>query len=137
MIKDCTTLEQGHMLVKIGIDPNTADKCWIAMESGEEKPALYSLSLEQARENRMTADKFLTDIARKSVPDALTPSWSLTALLAVISRRFYTNLFHDGENWNVKVTDHDKPEVTECVCDDIPASACVKMIFLLKEKKMI
>lgn len=137
MIKDCTTLEQGRMLVEIGIDPNTADKCWIAMEGGEEKPALYSLSLEQARENRMTADKFLTDIARKSVPDALTPSWSLTALLAVISRRFYTNLFHDGENWNVKVTDHDKPEVTECVCDDIPASACVKMIFLLKEKKMI
>ena len=136
MIKDCTTLEQGRMLVELGIDQNTADKCWIAVESGEEKPALYSLSLEQARENRLTADKFLTDIARKNVPDALTPSWSLTALLAVINRRFYTNLFHDGKNWNIKIVGHDNPEVMECVNDDIPVSACVKMIFLLKEKKL-
>ena len=32
----------------------------------------------------MTADRFLTDIAKKSVPDALTPAWSLTALLDLL-----------------------------------------------------
>lgn len=34
------------------------------MESGEEEPALYSLSLEQARENRITADKFLENMIK-------------------------------------------------------------------------
>ena len=84
MIKDCTSVEQGRMLVALGISSSTADKCWIAMESGKDEPALYSLSLEQARENRMTADRFLTDIAKKSKPDALTPAWSLTALLDLL-----------------------------------------------------
>ena len=72
------------MLVALGISPSMADKCWIAMESGKDEPALYPLSLEQARENRMTADRFLTDIAKKSKPDALTPAWSLTALLDLL-----------------------------------------------------
>ena len=134
MIKDCTTLEQGRMLIGLGIAPETADKCWIAI-GGNEEPALYSLSLEQARESRMTADKFLTDTAKEKRPDALTPSWSLTALLAVINERFYTTLFHDGVAWNIKVTDHDNPEVKECIYDDLPVNACVKMIFLLKDKK--
>ncbi len=136
MIKDCTTLEQGRLLIQLGIDKNTADKCWIAVESGEEKPTLYSLSLEQARENRMTADKFLTDIAKKNNPDVLTPSWSLTALLAVINERFYTTLFHDGVAWNVRVIEHNNPDVVECNYDDSPITACVKLIFQLKQKKL-
>ena len=84
MIKDCTSVEQGRMLVALGISPSTADKCWISIELSKDEPALYSLSWEQARENRMTADRFLIDIAKKSVPDALTPAWSLTALLDLL-----------------------------------------------------
>ena len=55
-----------------------------SVESGKDEPALYSLSWEQARNNRMTADRFLTDIAKKNVPDALTSSWSLTVLLQLL-----------------------------------------------------
>ena len=84
MIKDCTSLVQGRELMELGISPSTADKCWIAIESGKDEPALYSLSWEQARENRMTVDRFLTDMAREKKPDALTPSWSLTALLELL-----------------------------------------------------
>ena len=84
MIKDCTSVEQGRMLVALGISPSTADKCWISIELSKDEPALYSQSWEQARENRMTADRFLTDIAKKSKPDALTPAWSLTALLDLL-----------------------------------------------------
>jgi hypothetical protein len=47
MIKDCTSVDQGRMLVALGISSSTADKCWIAMESGKDEPALYPLSLEQ------------------------------------------------------------------------------------------
>ena len=41
MIKDCTSVEQGRMLVALGISSSTADKCWIAMESSKDEPALY------------------------------------------------------------------------------------------------
>ena len=71
MIKDCTTIGQGRELMELGISPSTADKCWIAIESGKDEPALYSLSWEQARENRMTVDRFLTDMAREKKPDPL------------------------------------------------------------------
>lgn len=134
-MKDCTSIEQGRMLVELGINPDTADKCWIAV--GDASPVHYSLSLEQARENMMTVDKFLADIAKEKHPDALVPSWSLTALLAIINERFYTTLFHDGVAWNIKVIDHDNPEVKERVYDNYPVNACVKLIFLLKENGQI
>ena len=41
MIKDCTTIGQGRELMELGISPSTADKCWIAIESGKDEPALY------------------------------------------------------------------------------------------------
>ena len=42
MIKDCTSVEQGRMLVALGISTSTADKCWIAMESGKDEPGGHS-----------------------------------------------------------------------------------------------
>lgn len=142
MIKDCTTLEQGRMLVGLGIDQDTADKCWIAVETGEEEPALYSLSLEQARENRMTADRFLTDIARKSVPDALTPAWSLTALLDLLP----AEIVNGGVNYPLCLAKAGsgyrayyarETGLLYSTMDECPVGAAVKMIFLLKEKNIL
>ena len=35
------------------------------------------------------------------------PCWSLTALLNIINKNFYPNIFHDGEAWNIEVVHHD------------------------------
>ena len=121
MIKDCTSVEQGRMLLALGISTSTADKCWIAMESGKDEPALYPLSLEQARENRMTADRFLTDIAKKSKPDALTPAWSLTALLI-------------GDEYQICYSDEDSHDLYS-ILEDTPVNAAFKMLYLLNDIK--
>ena len=140
MIKDCTTLEQGHMLVDLGVDPETADKCWIAVESGEEEPALYSLSLEQARENRMTADKFLTDIGRKNKPDALTPSWSLTALLGLLPAEIESGGVNSPFSLIKRGTEYQacysrESGILYSILEDTPVNAVVKMLFLLDDIK--
>ena len=126
MIKDCTSVEQGRMLVALGISSSTADKCWIAMESGKDEPALYPLSLEQARENRMTADRFLTDIAKKSKPDALTPAWSLTALLDLLNKI--------GDEYQICYSDEDSHDLYS-ILEDTPVNAAFKMLYLLNDIK--
>ena len=93
MAQLCTTVEQSLVLKQCGIDPSTADMCWISIEG--QPPSFYSLSYDQAKANRMTADSFLIDVARKHSPDALTPAWSheaLYRLLPVIRRDGHTYL---------------------------------------------
>ena len=135
-IQDCTSIEQGVLLVNAGISTETADKCWIGIGEGEEVSHV-SLSFEQAKANRMSADKFLVDIAEKQHPQALTPSWSLTALLNVINEKFYTSLFHDGNAWVAQATDHDDKEMMDSAYDNSPIGACVKLIFSLKEREWL
>ena len=83
MIQDCTTPDQGIILAQEGVDEATADKCWIGIGDGN-KMTHVSISLEQARENRVTADKFLVDLAKDKHPQAMIPSWSLTALIQLM-----------------------------------------------------
>ena len=135
-IQDCTSIEQGLMLVNAGIDTKTADKCWIGIGAGDDVTHV-SLSFEQAKANKMSADKFLVDIAEKQHPQAMTPSWSLTALLLIINERYYTSLFHDGVAWNVRATDHNNKDITESAWADSPIDACVKLALLLQERKDI
>ena len=104
MIKDCTTEEQGRLLVSIGIDPETADKCWIAIENGDE-PAMYPMSFEQAKENRMTVDKLMIDLAKEKAPGAMTPAWSLTALLEQLP----AEIENDGVNYPFSLLTYSHP----------------------------
>lgn len=139
MIKDCTTLEQGRLLIEIGISPETADKCWIAIENGE-NPAMYSMSFEQARENRMTADKFLIDIAKEKVPGAITPAWSLTALLDLLP----AEIENEGINYPFSLkkvgTEYQacysrESDILYSILEDTPVNAVVKILFLLDDIK--
>ena len=125
------------MLVVLGISSSTADKCWIAMESGKDEPALYPLSLEQARENRMTADRFLTDIAKKSKPDALTPAWSLTALLDLLPSEIKNGsrrMNKVGDEYQICYSDEDSHNLYSIV-EDTPVNAAFKLLCLLNEVK--
>ena len=141
MIKDCTSVEQGRMLVALGISPSTADKCWISIELSKDEPALYSLSWEQARENRMTADRFLTDIAKKSKPDALTPAWSLTALLDLLpseikdgGRVYSFRMNKIGDEYQICYSDEDSHDLYS-ILEDTPVNAAFKMLYLLNDIK--
>ena len=141
MIKDCTSVEQGRELLEMGISPSTADKCWIAVESGKDEPALYPLSLEQARENRMTADRFLTDIAKKSKPDALTPAWSLTALLDLLpseiengGRIYSFGLNKIEDEYQICYTDEES-DILYSILEDTPVNAAFRMLCLLNDIK--
>lgn len=141
MIKDCTSVEQGRELLEMGISPSTADKCWIAVESGKDEPALYPLSLEQARENRMTADRFLTDIAKKSKPDALTPAWSLTALLDLLpskiengGRAYSFGLNKVEDEYQICYTDEES-DTLYSILEDTPVNAAFMMLRLLNDIK--
>lgn len=141
MIKDCTSVEQGRELLEMGISPSTADKCWIAVESGKDEPALYPLSLEQARENRMTADRFLTDIAKKSKPDALTPAWSLTALLDLLpseiengGRVYSFGLNKIVDEYQICYTDEES-DTLYSILSDTPVNAAFMMLRLLNDIK--
>ena len=129
------------MLVALGISPSTADKCWISIELSKDEPALYSLSWEQARENRMTADRFLIDIAKKSVPDALTPAWSLTALLDLLpseiengSRTYSFKMNKVGDEYQICYSDEDSHNLYS-IHDDTPVNAAFKLLCLLNEIK--
>lgn len=135
-IQDCTSIEQGIILVNAGIDTETADKCWIGIGDGDDVTHV-SLSLEQAKKNRMSADKFLVDIAKEKHPQAFTPSWSLTALLKIINEKNYTSLFHDGNAWTAMATDHDDKEIIQSAWDNDPIGACVKLIVTLKEENRL
>ena len=135
-IQDCTSIEKGVLLVNAGINTETADKCWIGIGEGEEV-SHFSLSFEQAKANRMSADKFLVNLAKERHPQALTPSWSLTALLSIINDKFYTSLFHDGNAWVAQATDHDDKEMMDSAYDNFPIGACVKLILSLKERKWL
>lgn len=126
MIKDCTTVEQGLMLLNAGMPPETADKCWLAIENGD-TPSLFPLSFEQAKENRATADSFLISVAKERHPGALTPAWSLTTLLEYINVRYYTSLFHDGVAWTAKAVHHDDSTRVLSCFDALPVTACVKL----------
>ena len=139
MIEDCTTLEQGRLLIEIGISPETADKCWIAIENGE-NPAMYSMSFEQARENRMTADKFIIDIAKEKVPRAITPAWSLTALLDLLP----AEIENEGINYPFSLkkvgTEYQacysrESDILYSILEDTPVNAVVKILFLLDDIK--
>ena len=62
----------------------------------------------------MTADRFLIDIAKKSVPDALTPAWSLTALLDLLpseiengSRTYSFKMNKVGDEYQICYSDED------------------------------
>lgn len=139
MIKDCTTEEQGRLLMGIGIDPETADKCWIAIENGDE-PAMYPMSFEQANENRMTADKFMIDIAKEKAPGAMTPAWSLTALLELLPAEIES----EGVNYPFSLikrgTEYQacysrESGILYSILEDTPVNAVVKMLFLLDDIK--
>ena len=141
MIKDCTTIGQGRELMELGISPSTADKCWIAIESGKDEPALYSLSWEQARENRMTVDRFLTDMAREKKPNALTPSWSLTALLGLLpseiengGKMYSLGMKKIGEEYQISYSDEESHNLYS-ILEDTPVNAAFKMLCLLNEIK--
>ena len=139
MIKDCTTVEQSRLLMGIGINPETADKCWIAIENGDE-PALFPLSFEQAKENRMTADKLMIDIAKEKAPGALTPAWSLTALLDLLPAEIENNDVNYRFTLNKVGTEYQacysrESGILYSIVEDTPVNAIVKMLFLLDDIK--
>ena len=141
MIKDCTTIGQGRELMELGISPSTADKCWIAIESGKDEPALYSLSWEQARENRMTVDRFLTDMAREKKTDALTPSWSFTALFELLpseiengGKMYSLGMKKIGEEYQICYSDEESHNLYS-ILEDTPVNAAFKMLYLLNDIK--
>ena len=141
MIKDCTSVIQGRKLMELGISPSTADKCWIDIAFSKNESALYSLSWEQARENRMTVDRFLTDLAMEKKPNSLTPSWSLTALLELLpseieneSRVYSFGMNKVGEEYQICYSDGDSHHLYS-VLEDTPINAAFKMLCLLNEIK--
>lgn len=140
MIKDCTSVEQGRELLDMGISPSTSDKCWIAVEIGKDEPALYPMSLEQARENRMTADKFLIDIAKEKVPGAITPAWSLTALLDLMP----AEIENEGVNYPFSLkkvgTEYQacysrESDLLYSILEATPVNAAFRMLCLLNDIK--
>ena len=84
MAQLCTTVEQSLILRNFGIDLATADMCWISIEG--QPPSFFTLSYDQAKANRMTADSFLIDVAKKHSPDALIPAWSAEALYRLLPK---------------------------------------------------
>lgn len=65
------------------------------------------------------------------------PSWSLSALLDVINKDYYPNLFHDGETWNFTVTHHDDDTIKYDTCGDDPLDISYRMIIFLHEQKLL
>ena len=65
------------------------------------------------------------------------PCWSLAALLNVINKDFYPNLFHDGETWNLTATHHDDNTIKYDTCGDDPLDICYRMILFLHDKNLI
>ena len=62
MAQLCTTVEQSLILKVKGIELATADMYWISIDG--QPPSFVTLSYEQAKANRMTADSFLIDVAK-------------------------------------------------------------------------
>ena len=65
------------------------------------------------------------------------PCWSLAALLDVINKDYYPNLFHDGEAWNLTVTHHDDNTIKYDTCGDNPLDICYRMIVFLHDENLI
>lgn len=84
MAQLCTTVEQSLVLKVKGIDLETADMCWISIDG--QPPSFVTLSYDQAKANRMTADSFLIDVAKNHSPNALTPAWSVEALYRLLPK---------------------------------------------------
>ena len=141
MVKDCTSIDQGRELIELGIDPSTADKCWISIDADEAEPAIYPMSWEQAKENCMSADKFLTDTAREYCPKAMTPGWSLTALLEQLPSDIENNgkiysfrMIKVGEEYQIAYTDSDSHDLYS-ILEDTPVNTAFRMLCLLYEIK--
>ena len=89
----------------------------------------------------MTADRFLIDIAKKSVPDALTPAWSLTALLDLLpseiengSRTYSFRMNKVGDEYQICYSDEDSHNLYS-IQEDAPVNAAFKLLCLLNEIK--
>ena len=65
------------------------------------------------------------------------PCWSLTALLNIINKNFYPNIFHDGEAWNIEVVHHDNNAIRyDTHCNDV-IDGVFEMILKLHESKTL
>lgn len=67
------------------------------------------------------------------------PCWSLAALLSIINKDYYPELFYDGVAWTIKVQHHDiMTGDATCYCyGGGPVNACYEMILKLKERNLI
>lgn len=132
-MKSFTDIEQSKKLTEI-LPIETADMWYAEVYEGKivgydyivSDTPYYSLSFVKPSEN---------NYSQNTVKDI--PCWSLSSLLEIINKDFYTDLYHDGELWTVDVQHHDNGEISDFVYDDEPIDACVKIIVKLKEKGVL
>ena len=132
-MKSFTDIEQSKKLAEI-LPIETADMWYAEVYEGKtvgydyivSDTPYYSLSFVKPSEN---------NYSQNTVKDI--PAWSLAALLEIINKDFYTDLYHDGETWTVDVQHHDNEEMNDFVYADEPIDACVEMIVKLNEKGLI
>lgn len=72
-----------------------------------------------------------------TLDDYCVPCWSLAALLDVINKDYYPNLFHDGEAWNLTATHHDDNTIKYDTCGDDPLDNIYRMIVFLHDQNLI
>lgn len=97
MNKICTSIKQSKELIEIGLDPETADMCWISK--------IYTGGTE------FWEDPEVRDGALDSTD---VPAWSLSALLGIIDsapelKGF--SLFKENEGWHCNL--YGEKEVTQ------------------------
>ena len=117
-MKSYTDLEQSKKLAEI-LSYDTVDQIWVDVP------------------NSFTQYRHEGDIPYLYYSGIGIPCWSLSALLNIINKNFYPNIFHDGEAWNIEVTHHDNNAIKyETHCNDV-IDGVFEIIINLHEKDII
>ena len=125
-MKAYTDLEQSKKLAEI-LPLKSADQTW-------ERIAIAGANLDVPEElqYRLNGDSPYLYYSGIGIP-----CWSLSALLNVINKDFYPNLFHDGEAWNLTATHHDDNTIKYDTCGDDPLDIIYRMIVFLHDQNLI
>ena len=115
-IKNHTDLEQSEKLAEI-LPLESADMGWY-----------YSHDLQAARNQMWVGTK---------AENADIPCLSLAALLNIINKNFYPNIFHDGEAWNIEVVHHDNNTIKYDTHSNDVIDGVFGMILKLHESKTL
>ena len=127
-MKAYTDLEQSKRLVEI-LPLKSADMTW--------EQITQDLTGDFTWEPAMGLNEAITYNLFSFKKGYILPCWSLAALLEVINDDYYTTLYHDGVAWNITAIHHDNVKDKHNVYANTPVDACVTMIELLHEQKLL